>query len=130
MGAVVLASSKASSKELLPTLSSSCVASFLRFTLSTAQAALPCASSAPRPARYCEIFEDGFERSKDACFKAFIRRAQGHRGLHNWEAAVTDLRECVPPASAEHRETRVLGSDFLQGFLQRCGLLRSIPSRV
>ncbi|CAD7941911.1 unnamed protein product [Amoebophrya sp. A120] len=51
----------------------------------------------------CEIFEDGFEKSKDLCFKAFSRRALGYRGLHEWQKAVEDLEEALKldPKNAE-----------------------------
>jgi len=44
---------------------------------------------------YSEIFEDGFTKSADACFKAFTRRAQALRALHRWEDAVADLEDAV-----------------------------------
>lgn len=44
---------------------------------------------------YSEIFEDGFQKSPDACFKAFSRRAQALRGLHRWEDARSDLEDAL-----------------------------------
>merc|ERR1719223_2602692 len=37
---------------------------------------------------YSEIFEEGFTKSADACFKAFTRRAVALRALHKWEEAL------------------------------------------
>lgn len=44
---------------------------------------------------YSEIFEDGFKKSADMCFKAFTRRAQALRALHRWEEALEDLEDAV-----------------------------------
>ncbi|CAK9008869.1 unnamed protein product [Durusdinium trenchii] len=44
---------------------------------------------------YAEIFEEGFAKSADACFKAFTRRATALRGLHRWEDAVNDLEDAL-----------------------------------
>jgi len=42
---------------------------------------------------YSEIFEDGFTKSADACFKAFTRRATALRALHKWDEALEDLED-------------------------------------
>uniref|UniRef100_A0A7S4QH08 Protein unc-45 homolog B n=1 Tax=Alexandrium monilatum TaxID=311494 RepID=A0A7S4QH08_9DINO len=44
---------------------------------------------------YAEIFEDGFEKSSDACFKAFVRRAAALRALHKWSEALLDLEDAL-----------------------------------
>mmetsp|Transcript_13849 Transcript_13849/g.30537 ORF Transcript_13849/g.30537 Transcript_13849/m.30537 type:complete len:1088 (-) Transcript_13849:137-3400(-) len=44
---------------------------------------------------YSEIFEDGFNKSADACFKAFMRRAAALRALHRWAEAVEDLQDAL-----------------------------------
>jgi len=44
---------------------------------------------------YSEIFEDGFTKSADACFKAFMRRATALRALHKWEEALEDLEDAL-----------------------------------
>jgi len=55
---------------------------------------------------YAEIFEDGFTHSRDACFKAFTRRAIALRALHNWEEAALDLEDAVKlyPKDREARD--------------------------
>jgi tetratricopeptide (TPR) repeat protein len=44
---------------------------------------------------YSEIFEEGFTRSADACFKAFTRRAMALRALHKWDQALEDLEDSL-----------------------------------
>jgi hypothetical protein len=44
---------------------------------------------------YSEIFEDGFTKSRDACFKAFMRRATALRALQKWEEALEDCEDAV-----------------------------------
>lgn len=51
-----------------------------------------------------EIFDDGFEKDKDINIKAFLRRAEGYRGLQNWEKAILDLKEAVILGSIEAQE--------------------------
>jgi tetratricopeptide (TPR) repeat protein len=55
---------------------------------------------------YSEIFEDGFKRSADACFKAFVRRALALRALHQWGEALKDLEEALQlfPKDREARD--------------------------
>ncbi|CAD7941167.1 unnamed protein product [Amoebophrya sp. A25] len=64
------------------------------------------ASSASKVLELCEIFEDGFEKSKDMAFKAFSRRAMAYRGLHKWKEAVEDLKEAIrlEPHNKDARE--------------------------
>lgn len=44
---------------------------------------------------YAEIFEDGFTKSADSCFKAFMRRAAALRALHKWSEALLDLEDAL-----------------------------------
>jgi tetratricopeptide (TPR) repeat protein len=55
---------------------------------------------------YAEIFEDGFTKSADSCFKAFMRRASALRALHRWSEALADLEDAVRlfPKDKEARE--------------------------
>jgi tetratricopeptide (TPR) repeat protein len=39
---------------------------------------------------YCEVFDNGFTKQADLCYKAFIRRAQAHRGLRDFDEAIKD----------------------------------------
>jgi len=57
---------------------------------------------------YSEIFEEGFTRSADACFKAFTRRAQALRALHKWDEALQDLEDALKlfPKDKEARDLR------------------------
>jgi uncharacterized protein YPO0396 len=48
---------------------------------------------------YCDVFEDGFLKSKDLCYKALTRRAVASRGMRNYELALKDLltaQELIP----------------------------------
>jgi len=40
---------------------------------------------------YVEVFEQGYENSKDLCFKALTRRAVAFRGLRNYDLAFKDF---------------------------------------
>jgi tetratricopeptide (TPR) repeat protein len=42
---------------------------------------------------YNEVFNDGFLKEKDLCFKAFMRRCQALRGQKDYELALKDLNE-------------------------------------
>mmetsp|Transcript_10548 Transcript_10548/g.20288 ORF Transcript_10548/g.20288 Transcript_10548/m.20288 type:complete len:764 (-) Transcript_10548:2891-5182(-) len=44
---------------------------------------------------YCEVFEDGYEKSPDVCFKALSRKAMAHRGLHQYAEAVSALQTAL-----------------------------------
>merc|ERR1719478_50371 len=44
---------------------------------------------------YAEIFEDGFKKSADACFKAFMRRGTALRGLQKWDEALEDFEDAL-----------------------------------
>lgn len=52
-------------------------------------------SSCNKVIEYSEIFEDGFVKSADACFKAFTRRATALRALHQWTEAIEDLEDAL-----------------------------------
>ena len=43
-----------------------------------------------RVLEYCEVFDNGFTKQPDLCYKAFIRRAQAHRGLRDFDEAIKD----------------------------------------
>ena len=43
-----------------------------------------------RVLEYCEVFANGYTKQADLCFKAFIRRAQAHRGLRDFDEAIKD----------------------------------------
>lgn len=55
---------------------------------------------------YSEIFEDGYKKSADACFKAFTRRAVALRALHKWDEALEDLNDALQicPKDREARD--------------------------
>ena len=42
---------------------------------------------------YNEVFNDGFTKERDLCFKGFMRRCQALRGLKDFELALKDLEE-------------------------------------
>lgn len=45
-----------------------------------------------RVLEYCEVFDNGFDKQPDLCYKAFIRRAQAHRGLRDFDEAIKDCK--------------------------------------
>merc|ERR1719321_1346375 len=55
---------------------------------------------------YAEIFEDGFTKNADACFKAFVRRATALRALQKWEEALEDIEDALKlfPKDREARD--------------------------
>eukprot|EP00388_Colpodella_angusta_P019266 GDKJ01048178.1.p1 GENE.GDKJ01048178.1~~GDKJ01048178.1.p1 ORF type:complete len:1240 (+),score=339.64 GDKJ01048178.1:29-3748(+) len=55
-----------------------------------------------------EIFDNGFERNKDANFKAFTRRAMAYRGLGKWEEAVADLEMALKLVPSEKEAVKML----------------------
>jgi hypothetical protein len=63
-------------------------------------------ASANKVIEYSEIFEDGFTKSADANFKAFMRRAVALRALEKWEEALEDLEDAVKlfPKDREARD--------------------------
>jgi len=52
-------------------------------------------NSCNKVVEYAEIFEDGFKKNPDACFKAFVRRATALRALHKWDEAVNDIEDAL-----------------------------------
>ena len=46
-----------------------------------------------RVLEYCEVFDDGYTKQRDLCYKALMRRAQALRGLKDFEYALKDLNE-------------------------------------
>jgi tetratricopeptide (TPR) repeat protein len=48
-----------------------------------------------RVIEYCEVFEDGFEKSKNLCYKAFIRRATAFRGQRDYKTADLDIEQAL-----------------------------------
>merc|ERR1719253_2323383 len=55
---------------------------------------------------YAEIFEEGFTKSRDACFKAFMRRAAALWALQKWDEALEDLDDALKlfPKDKEARD--------------------------
>lgn len=43
-----------------------------------------------RVLEFCEVFDNGYDKQPDLCYKAFMRRAQAHRGLRDFDEAVQD----------------------------------------
>jgi hypothetical protein len=52
---------------------------------------------------YNEVFNDGFTKERDLCFKALMRRCQALRGQKDYELALKDLVEAkkLYPADAD-----------------------------
>jgi tetratricopeptide (TPR) repeat protein len=44
---------------------------------------------------YCDCFEDGYMKSKNLTFKAFLRRAHCQKELKNYEEALKDVEEAL-----------------------------------
>ena len=44
---------------------------------------------------YCELFQDGFLKSKDLCYKALSRRGIAFRGLRSHELAIKDFESAL-----------------------------------
>jgi lipoprotein NlpI len=44
---------------------------------------------------YCEVFDDGFSKNPDLCFKALIRRAVAFRGQRDYKIAQIDIEESL-----------------------------------
>ena len=67
-----------------------------------------------RVVEYCEVFDDGFDKQPDLCFKAFIRRAQAHRGLRDFDEAILDLENAskiYPQETDPSRLTKLYKED-------------------
>jgi tetratricopeptide (TPR) repeat protein len=52
-----------------------------------------CIDDCTKLLEYCEVFHDGFEKERDLCFKALMRRCQAMRGIKDYQLAMTDLDE-------------------------------------
>lgn len=48
-----------------------------------------------RVLEYCECFEDGYEKSRDSCFKAFIRRSLANKERKNIREAKEDIEQAL-----------------------------------
>lgn len=48
-----------------------------------------------RVLEYCEVLEDGFEKSKDICFKGFMRRGMALRGQGRYFDASKDFETAL-----------------------------------
>ena len=46
-----------------------------------------------RPLEYCEVFDETYTKQPDLCYKALMRRAQGLRGMKEFNDAIHDLEE-------------------------------------
>jgi len=44
-----------------------------------------------RVLEYCEVFDDGYTKQRDLCYKALSRRAQAFRGMNDFDEAIKDL---------------------------------------
>lgn len=57
---------------------------------------------------YCEVFDNGWTKQPDLCYKAFIRRAQAHRGLRDFEEAIKDCENAAVLMPKETDPTKLL----------------------
>lgn len=59
---------------------------------------------------YCEVFDEGYTKQPDLCYKAFIRRAQAHRGWKDFDEAMVDLKnaESILPNEKDPERLRIL----------------------
>lgn len=48
-----------------------------------------------RVLEYCEVFDNGYTKQPDLCYKAFVRRAQAHRGLRDFDEAIQDCNNAA-----------------------------------
>ena len=46
-----------------------------------------------RVLEFCEVFDNGYTKQPDICYKSFIRRAQAHRGLRDFDEAINDCKQ-------------------------------------
>ena len=52
-----------------------------------------------RVLEYCEVFDEGYTKQPEICYRALMRRAQAHRGLRDFSEAIVDLAaaaKCMP----------------------------------
>jgi len=57
---------------------------------------------------YCELFEDGFIRSKKLCIKAFLRRATSFIERYKFNKAKKDINEVLKLKEGEKNSLRML----------------------
>ena len=62
---------------------------------------------ATRVLEYCEVFDDGYQKQSDLCYKALMRRAQGLRGMRDFEFAIKDLDEAMKLCPSEKDPQRL-----------------------
>lgn len=48
-----------------------------------------------RVLEYCDVFDDGYEKQPDLCYKGLTRRAQALRGMKEFELAIKDLEAAL-----------------------------------
>ena len=48
-----------------------------------------------RVLEFCEVFDNGYQKQPDLCYKALIRRAQAHRGLRDFDEAIKDCDQAA-----------------------------------
>ena len=48
-----------------------------------------------RVLEYCDVFDSCFTKQPEVCYKAFIRRAQAHRGLKDFDEAISDCNNAA-----------------------------------
>jgi tetratricopeptide (TPR) repeat protein len=58
-------------------------------------------SSTSKVLEMSEIFDDGFEKDRDLNIKAFLRQAEGYRGLQEWKQAIEPLEQAVKLGSVK-----------------------------
>lgn len=57
---------------------------------------------------YCEVFDDGYDKQKDTCYKALTRRAQALRGLKDFDLAFKDLEVAAKLFPSEKDPARLI----------------------
>ncbi|CAI2384675.1 unnamed protein product [Moneuplotes crassus] len=69
-----------------------------------------------RVLEYCEVFEDGFERSKSLCYKALIRRAVAFRGQRDYKTAQVDIEESLKlcPGEIDAEKLKTLNEEDME----------------
>jgi tetratricopeptide (TPR) repeat protein len=61
-----------------------------------------------RVLEYCEVFDDGYEKQKDLCYKALTRRAQALRGMKEFQLAITDLESAQKLLPSEQDPVKLI----------------------
>lgn len=69
-----------------------------------------------RVLEYCEVFENGFEKSKGLCYKAFLRRAAAFRGQRDYKTAKLDIEEALKlcPGEADGLKLQELNNEDIE----------------